>query len=123
MVIGLQHLILKENKNKKVNLELSLGNHFISLFTKDPESESFQYARKDFEKRIKTNALTSTLNSFLKENNINYENVENIKLYQENDLFTLVPEELFDEKEKRFWTVNYYFCICIFCFTLSLSCQ
>ena len=38
MVIGLQHLILKENKNKKVNLELSLGNHFISLFSKDPES-------------------------------------------------------------------------------------
>ena len=100
-VIGLQHLILKENKNKKVNLELSLGNHFISLFSKDPESESFQYSRKDFEKRIKTNALTSTLNSFLKENNINYENVENIKLYQENDLFTLVPEELFDEKEKK----------------------
>ena len=87
MVIGLQHLILKENKNKKVNLELSLGNHFISLFSKDPESGSFQYSRKDFEKRIKTN--------------INYENVENIKLYQENDLFTLVPEELFDEKEKK----------------------
>ena len=100
-VIGLQHLILKEHKNKKVNLELSLGNHFISLFTKDPESKSFQYARKDFEKRIKTNALTSTLNSFLEENNINYENVENIKLYQENDLFTLVPEELYDEKEKK----------------------
>ena len=28
-----------------------------------------------------------------------------------------------DEKEKRFWSVNYYFCLCIFSFTLSLSCQ
>ena len=101
MVIGLQHLILKENKNKKVDLELSLGNHFISLFTKDPESEVFHYSRKNFKKIIKTNSLTTTLNSFLKGNNINYEYVENVKLYQENDLFTLVPDELFDEKEKK----------------------
>ena len=101
MVIGPQHLILKENKNKKVDLELSLGNHFISLFTKDPESEIYHHSRKDFEKIIKTDLLTTTLNSFLKENNINYEYIENVKLYQENDLFTLVPDELFDEKEKK----------------------
>ena len=100
-VIGLQHLILKENKNKKVDLELSLGNHFISLFTKSSESEIFHYSRKDFEKIIKTDTLTSALTSFLEENNIDFENIENVKLYQENDLFALVPEQLFDEKEKK----------------------
>ncbi len=94
---------MKENKKKKVNLELSLGNHFISLFTKDIESEVIHHSRKDFENRIKTESLTSTLNSFLKENNINYENVEEVKLYQENDLFTLVPDELYVEKEKKIY--------------------
>ena len=51
MVIGLQHLILKENKNKKVNLELSLGNHFISLFSKDPESLSLFSTPEKISKR------------------------------------------------------------------------
>ena len=99
--IGLQHLILIENKNKQVNLELSLGNHFISFITKDISSNSVFHCRKNFEKILETEYLTSTIKSFFEENDLNPDIVANVKLFLENDLFTLVPDELFDEKEKR----------------------
>ena len=99
--IGLQHLILIENKNKQVNLELSLGNHFISFITKDITSNSVFHCRKNFEKILETEYLTSTIKSFFEENDLNPDIVANVKLFLENDLFTLVPDELFDEKEKR----------------------
>ncbi len=99
--IGLQHLILIENKNKQVNLELSLGNHFISFMTKDITSNSVFHCRKNFEKILETEYLTSTIKSFFEENDLNPDIVANVKLYLENDLFTLVPDELFEEKEKQ----------------------
>ena len=99
--IGLQHLILIENKNKQVNLELSLGNHFISFITKDISSNSVFHCRKNFEKILETEYLTSTIKSFFEENDLNPDIVANVKLFLENDLFTLVPDELFDEKEER----------------------
>ena len=99
--IGLQHLILKENKDKQINLELSIGNHFMSFITKDITSNSVFHTRKNFEKILKTESLTSTIKLFFEENDLNSKIVANVKLFLENDLFTLVPDELFDEKEKR----------------------
>ncbi len=99
--IGLQHLILKENKNKPFNLELSIGNHFMSLITKDSNSDVIFHTRKDFDRIIETQLLTSKLNLFFEENDLDCEIIENVKLYQENDLFTLVPNELYDKNEKR----------------------
>ncbi len=99
--IGLQHLILIENKNKQVNLELSVGNHFISFITKDITSNSVFHCRKNFEKILETESLTSTIKLFFEKNDLNPNIVANVKLFLENDLFTLVPDELFDEKEER----------------------
>ena len=99
--IGLQHLILRENKDKQVNLELSIGNHFMSFITKDITSNSVFHTRKNFEKILETESLTSTIKLFFEENDLNPDIVANVKLFLENDLFTLVPDELFDEKEKK----------------------
>ena len=46
MVIGLQHLILKENKYNQLNLELSVGNHYISLSAKDNNSDEIVIHKK-----------------------------------------------------------------------------
>ena len=102
MVIGLQHLILKENKYNQLNLELSVGNHYISLSAKDHNSDEIViHKRKNFSKKIDTNSLNTILLNFLNENSIDFKIVENVNLYQENDLYTLVPKELYDKDEKK----------------------
>ena len=94
MVIGLQHLILKENKYNQLNLELSVGNHYISLSAKDNNSDEIViHKRKSFSKKIDTNSLNTILRNFLDENSIDFKIVDNVNLYQENDLYTLVPKE------------------------------
>ena len=102
MVIGLQHLILKENKYNQLNLELSVGNHYISLSAKDNNSDEIViHKRKSFSKKIDTNSLNTILRNFLDENSIDFKIVDNVNLYQENDLYTLVPKELYDKDEKK----------------------
>ena len=59
------------------------------------------HKRKSFSKKIDTNSLNTILRNFLDENSIDFKIVDNVNLYQENDLYTLVPKELYDKDEKK----------------------
>ena len=100
MVIGRQHLILKENSINS-SLTLSVGNHFVSISILDTSSQELLLSKhKNFKNFVKTELLDSEVDIFLNENNVNDFNVEDVKLIQENDFYVLVPEELYSEKEK-----------------------
>ena len=100
MVIGRQHLILKENSLNSY-LTLSVGNQFLSLSISDTLSNKILYFKhKSFKDFVKTELLDSELDIFLNENNINDFNIEDVKLIQENDFYVLVPNELYDSSEK-----------------------
>ena len=92
----------ERNKYNQLNLELSVGNHYVSLSAKDHNShEIVIHKRKNFSKKIDTNSTNTILHNFLDENSIDFKIVENVNLYQENDLYTLVPKELYDKDEKK----------------------
>jgi hypothetical protein len=100
MVIGRQHLILKENSINS-SLTLSVGNHFVSISILDTSSQKLLLSKhKNFKNFVKTELLDSEVDIFLNENNVNDFNIEDVKLIQENDFYVLVPEELYSEKEK-----------------------
>lgn len=100
MVIGRQHLILKENSINS-SLTLSVGNHFVSISILDTSSQELLLSKhKNFKNFVKTELLDSEVDIFLNENNVNDFNIEDVKLIQENDFYVLVPEELYSVKEK-----------------------
>ena len=87
MVIGRQHLILKENSINS-SLTLSVGNHFVSISILDTSSQELLLSKhKNFKNFVKTELLDSEVDIFLNENNVNDYNIEDVKLIQENDFF------------------------------------
>ena len=102
MVIGLQHLILKENNYNQKNLTISVSTNFISLSESDFSTDSLiTFKKKSFDNPISVENITGELGTMLDKNNIKNENFNKIKLIQENDLFVFVPEELYSSKEKK----------------------
>ena len=102
MVIGLQHLILKENNYNQKNLTISVSTNFISLSESDFSTNSLiTFKKKSFDKPISVENITDELEKILDNNNIKNENFNKIKLIQENDLFVFVPDELYSSKEKK----------------------
>ena len=102
MVIGLQHLILKENNYNQKNLTISVSTNFISLSESDFSTNSLiTFKKKSFDNPISVENITGELGTMLDKNNIKNENFNKIKLIQENDLFVFVPDELYSSKEKK----------------------
>ena len=101
MVIGLQHLILKENNNQ-TNLTLSVGLNSISLSVYDlPSSKLIKFDKVAFSNPLSIEGTLDELKDLLNKNDLDFKKIENIKLFQQNNLSVLVPSELYSEKQKR----------------------
>ena len=101
MEIGLQPLILKENKSSQKILVLSVGNYSISLSLKDYISgNSEKFVKKNFNKPLPIKDINDELRKIL-DNNIDNIEINNIVLFQENDFYVLVPNELYSDNEKK----------------------
>lgn len=101
MVIGLQHLILKENKNQ-TNLTLSVGLNSISLSVYDlPSGKLIKFDKVAFSNPLSIEGTLDELKNLLNKNDLDFKKIENIKLFQQNNLSVLVPSELYSEKQKR----------------------
>ena len=101
MGIGLQPLILKENKSSQKILVLSVGNYSISLSLKDYISgNSEKFVKKNFNKPLPIKDINDELRKIL-DNNIDNIEINNIVLFQENDFYVLVPNELYSDNEKK----------------------
>lgn len=101
MVIGLQHLILKEN-NIQTNLTLSVGLNSISLSVYDlPSGKLIKFDKVAFSNPLSIEGTLDELKNLLNKNDLDFKKIENIKLFQQNNLSVLVPSELYSEKQKR----------------------
>lgn len=101
MVIGLQHLILKENNNQ-TNLTLSVGLNSISLSVYDlPSGKLIKFDKVAFSNPLSIEGTLDELKDLLNKNDLDFKKIENIKLFQQNNLSVLVPSELYSEKQKR----------------------
>lgn len=99
MVIGLQHLILKESKQNSFNLNLTVGKKYISGALWDSAFDNLiKFCFKEF---TNIESLDNEIGVFLKNNDLKKFDYENIKVIHENDLFALVPNELYSEKNKE----------------------
>ncbi len=98
-VIGLQPLMSKQNNANSTHLDICLGDDYVSIKTLNSDKSSFS----DFtlEKKLKTGSLSDFLDKILSEKNIYELNVENVNVHFDNDLFCLVPNELFEESKKK----------------------
>ncbi|MAT79995.1 MAG: hypothetical protein CMD13_04580 [Flavobacteriales bacterium] len=100
MVIGLQHLILKENNNQ-TNLTLSVGLNSISLSVYDlPSGKLIKFDKVAFSNPLSIEGTLDELKDLLNKNDLDFKKIENIKLIQQNNLSVLVPSELYSEKQK-----------------------
>lgn len=100
MVIGLQHLILKENNNQ-TNLTLSVGLNSISLSVYDlPSGKLIKFDKVAFSNPLSIEGTLDELKDLLNKNDLDFKKIENIKLFQQNNLSVLVPSELYSEKQK-----------------------
>ncbi len=62
MVIGLQHLILKENNYNQKNLTISVSTNFISLSESDFSTDSLiTFKKKSFDNPISVENITGEL--------------------------------------------------------------
>ena len=101
MVIGLQHLILKENNNQ-TNLTLSVGLNSISLSVYDlPSGKLIKFDKVAFSNPLSIEVILDELKDLLNKNDLDFKKIENIKLFQQNNLSVLVPSELYSEKQKK----------------------
>ena len=100
--IGLQHLILEENRSSQRNLTISVSTNFISLSVSDFSTDNLiDFKKKIFENPLSVENITDELKTILDNSNLENENFNKIKLIQENDLFVFVPDELYSSKEKK----------------------
>ena len=101
MVIGLQHLILKENRVNQQNLTLSVSANFISLSVRDYLSNNLlKFDKKIFKTPLSVENINEEIQILLNSNNYENQKFDKIKLIQENNFFALVPDELYSSKEK-----------------------
>ena len=101
MVIGLQHLILKENRANQQSLTLSVSTNFISLSLRDYFSNNLlKFDKKVFQIPLSVENINEEIQKLLDSNNYENRKFDKIKLIQENNFFVLVPEELYSLKEK-----------------------
>ena len=101
MVIGLQHLILKENRVNQQNLTLSVSANFISLSVRDFLSNNLlKFDKKIFKTPLSVENINEEIQILLNSNNYENQKFDKIKLIQENNFFALVPDELYSSKEK-----------------------
>ena len=95
MVIGLQHLILKENNYNQKNLTISVSTNFISLSESDFSTDSLiTFKKKSFDNPISVENITGELGTMLDKNNIKNENFNKIKLIQENKTEVIGKREI-----------------------------
>ena len=84
---------VETNNANSTHLDICLGDDYVSIKTLNSDKSSFS----DFtlEKKLKTGSLSDFLDNILSEKNIYELNVENVNVHFDNDLFCLVPNELF----------------------------
>jgi predicted CopG family antitoxin len=89
----------KQNNANSTHLDICLGDDYVSIKTLNSDKSSFS----DFilEKKLKTGSLSDFLDNIFSEKNIYELNVENVNVHFDNDLFCLVPNELFEESQKK----------------------
>ena len=101
MVIGLQHLILKENRANQQSLTLSVSTNFISLSVRDYFSNNLlKFDKKIFKTPLSVENINVEIQKLLDSNIYENQKFDKIKLIQENNFFVLVPDELYSFKEK-----------------------
>ena len=103
MVIGLQHLILKENNYNQKNLTISVSTNFISLSESDFSTNSLiTFKKKSFDNPISVENITDELGTMLDKNNIK----KMIKKLSSKEIVNLISQNSDVSKKKI-----YNFCL------------
>lgn len=101
MVIGLQPLMLKQNKVITKNLDICISNNYICLKVSSKYPKESYFSDFNFEKRVKTEFLSNFLDKILDEKNLYNESIGDVTIHYDNELFCFVPNELFDENKRK----------------------
>lgn len=101
MVIGPQHLMLKQDNVNLQNLNICLGNYYVCLEL--VSINSFDSVSSNFilDKKIKTEFLSDFLDKILVDKNLYDKRIDDVTVHFDNELFSFVPNELFDENNKK----------------------
>ena len=101
MVIGPQPLMLKQDNVNLQNLNICLGNYYVCLEL--VSINSFDSVSSNFilDKKIKTEFLSDFLDKILVDKNLYDKRIDDVTVHFDNELFSFVPNELFDENNKK----------------------
>ena len=101
MVIGLQLLMLKQNNVNSQNLNICLSNNYVCLKISSENSNDSFFSNFILEKKIKTEFLSDFLDKILVDKNIYNKSIDDVTVHFDNELFSFVPNDLFDENHKK----------------------
>jgi hypothetical protein len=98
--IGQLHLMSKpSNVNNSVNLDICLGESYAGL--KTTNSEKYNYSNYELDEKLSSRSLGDFLDKILFDKKIYNYDINNVTIHFDNDLYCLVPNELFDESKKK----------------------
>ena len=89
----------KQNNVNITHLDICLGDDYASIKTLNSDKSSF--SNFILEKKLKIGSLSDFLDKILSEKNIYELNIENVNVHFDNEIICLVPNELFEESQKK----------------------
>ena len=101
MVIGLQPLMLKQDNVNSQNLNICLSNNYVCFKIASEYSKDILHSNFILEKKIKTEFLSDFLEKILADKNIYDKRIDEVTVHFDNELFSFVPSDLFDENHKK----------------------
>lgn len=101
MVIGLQPLMLKQDNVNSQNLNICLSNNYVCLKIVCENSNEALHSNFILEKKIKTEFLSDFLEKILADKNIYDKRIDDVTVHFDNELFSFVPNDLFEENHKK----------------------
>ena len=101
MVIGLQPLMLKQDNVNSQNLNICLSNNYVCLKIASENSNETLHSNFFLEKKIKTEFLSDFLEKILADKNIYDKRIDDVTVHFDNEFFSFVPKDLFDEDHKK----------------------
>ena len=101
MVIGLQPLMLKQDNVNSQNLNICLSNNYVCFKIASENSNETLHSNFILEKKIKTEFLSDFLEKILADKNIYDKRIDDVTVHFDNELFSFVPNDLFDENHKK----------------------
>ena len=93
--------MLKQDNVNLHNLNICLGNYYVCLEL--VSKNSFDSVSSNFflDKKIKTEFLSDFLDKILVDKNLYDKRIDDVTVHFDNELFSFVPNELFDENNKK----------------------